>query len=80
MKPDIVVFNALITACGQSGAVDRAFDVLAEMIAETRPIDPDHITVGALIKACAKAGQVCTSYFFIVSCGHLYNLRVIQLL
>lgn len=58
MKPDRVVFNALITACGQSGAVDRAFDVLAEMRAETQPIDPDHITVGALIKACANSGQV----------------------
>lgn len=58
MEPDRVVFNALITACGQSGAVDRAFDVLAEMKAETRPIDPDHVTVGALMKACASAGQV----------------------
>lgn len=62
MKPDRVVFNALITACGESGAVDRAFDVLAEMRAEVHPIDPDHVTVGALMKACAKAGQV--SRFF----------------
>lgn len=58
MKPDRVVFNALITACGQSGAVDRAFDVLAEMRAESIPVDPDHVTVGALIKACANAGQI----------------------
>lgn len=58
MKPDRVVFNALISACGQTGAVDRAFDVLAEMRAEAHPIDPDHVTVGALIKACANAGQV----------------------
>jgi pentatricopeptide repeat protein len=58
VKPDRVVFNALITACGQSGAVDRAFDVLAEMGAETQPIDPDNVTIGALIKACANAGQV----------------------
>lgn len=58
MKPDRVVFNALITACGQSGAVDRAFDVLGEMLAETQPIEPDHTTVGALIRACANAGQV----------------------
>lgn len=65
MKPDRVVFNALITACGQSGAVDRAFDVLAEMRAEAQPIDPDHVTVGALINACAKAGQVCKYY----TCG-----------
>lgn len=63
MKPDRVVFNALITACGQSGAVDRAFDVLAEMGAETQPIDPDHITVGALIRACANAGQVRLSFY-----------------
>lgn len=58
MQPDRVIFNALITACGQSGAVDRAFDVLAEMRAEAKPIDPDHVTVGALIKTCIQAGQV----------------------
>ena len=64
MKPDRVVFNALITACGQSGAVDRAFDVLAEMGAETQPIEPDHITIGALMKACANAGQVVVFFIF----------------
>lgn len=58
MKPDRVVFNALISACGQAGAVDRAFDVLAEMTTEPELIDPDHITVGALMKACANSGQV----------------------
>lgn len=69
MKPDRVVFNALITACGQSGAVDRAFDVLAEMIAdEAHPMDPDHVTVGALIMACANAGQVSMLYLLIFSC------------
>lgn len=65
MKPDRVVFNALITACGQSGAVDRAFDVLAEMRAEAQPIDPDHITIGALMKACASAGQVSLLLFLL---------------
>lgn len=60
-----MVFNALITACGQSGAVDRAFDVLAEMRAETHPIDPDHITIGALIKACSNAGQVWLASLFL---------------
>jgi len=67
VKPDRVVFNALITACGQSGAVERAFDVLAEMRAEAQPMDPDHVTVGALIRACMSAGQVsyllyCVTY------------------
>lgn len=70
MKPDRVVFNALITACGQSGAVDRAFDVLAEMNAEVHPVDPDHITIGALMKACANAGQVCISSIHILR--HFY--------
>lgn len=68
MKPDRVVFNALITACGQSGAVDRAFDVLAEMKAEMHPIDPDHVTIGALMKACVKAGQVCFTWFLFKHC------------
>lgn len=68
-----MVFNALITACGQSGAVDRAFDVLAEMRAEIHPIDPDHITVGALIKACSNAGQVGSAGFILREdfLGHL---------
>lgn len=57
MKPDRVVFNALIAACAQSGAVTRAFDVVAEMEAELQPIEPDHITIGTLMKACASAGQ-----------------------
>lgn len=67
MKPDRVIFNALITACGQSGAVDRAFDVLAEMRAEAQPIDPDHVTIGALIKTCTQAGRVSfsTKYLFL---------------
>ena len=66
MKPDRVVFNALITACAQAGAVDRAFDVLAEMSAETHPIDPDHITIGALMKACANANHVCVLFLFVL--------------
>lgn len=57
MKPDRVIFTSLINACGKSGAVDRAFDVLAEMLAENQPIEPDHATVGALIKTCIQAGQ-----------------------
>lgn len=63
MKPDRVVFNALISACGESGAVARAFDVLSEMTAESseskgcKPILPDHVTVGALMKTCIQAGQ-----------------------
>lgn len=76
MKPDRVVFNALITACGQSGAVERAFDVLAEMRSELQPIDPDHITIGALISACTGAGQV--RILFIVS--HLRYKVLVHLL
>jgi pentatricopeptide repeat protein len=58
VKADRVVFNALIAACAQSGAMARAFDVIGEMEAEIHPIEPDHVTVGTLMKACAKAGQV----------------------
>ncbi|KNA23508.1 hypothetical protein SOVF_024220, partial [Spinacia oleracea] len=36
----------VITACGQSGAVERAFDVLAEIGSEIQPISPDHFTIG----------------------------------
>ena len=55
MKPDLVIFNALITACGQSGAVVHAFDVLAEMTTETQPMDPDQVTIGALCLSVSSA-------------------------
>jgi pentatricopeptide repeat protein len=64
VRSDRVVFNALISACGESGAVARAFYVFSEMTAEsseskgTGPILPDHVTVGALMKTCIQAGQV----------------------
>lgn len=67
MQPDRVIFNALITACGESGAVHRAFDVLAEMMAEPKPIEPDHVTVGALIKTCIQGGQVSITVLKMVS-------------
>lgn len=76
MKPDRVVFNALITACGQSGAVDRAFDVLAEMMAESPPVDPDHITVGALMKACSMANQVSLIIYFRQSHFLAFNFEI----
>lgn len=79
MKPDRVVFNALITACGQSGAVERAFDVLAEMRSELQPIDPDHITIGALIKACTSADQVRILNCFIFSFKFSARLLVLLL-
>ncbi|PIA55520.1 hypothetical protein AQUCO_00700073v1 [Aquilegia coerulea] len=50
-------FGAYGILRSKSGAVDRAFDVLAEMKAEPTPVDPDHITVGALIKTCTQGGQ-----------------------
>ncbi|PNX78469.1 hypothetical protein L195_g034447, partial [Trifolium pratense] len=45
VKADRVVFNALIAACAQSGAMARAFDVIGEMEAEIQPIEPDHVTI-----------------------------------
>lgn len=74
MQPDRVVFNALITACGESGAVDRAFDVLAEMRAEPKPIDPDHVTVGALMKTCTQATQVDRAHE-VYKILHEYNIK-----
>jgi pentatricopeptide repeat protein len=58
VKPDRVIFNTLINACGRAGAVERAFDVLSDMKAEATPVKPDHVTYGALIAACARGGQV----------------------
>lgn len=58
LKPDHVIFNTLINACGRAGAIERAFDVLADMKGEPFHLIPDHVTIGALISACARAGQV----------------------
>ena len=58
VKPDRVIFNTLIHACGRAGAVQRAFDVLADMKAEATPVKPDHVTYGALISACARGREV----------------------
>ena len=58
MQPDRVFYYALISACGVYGAIDRAFDVLSEMLNEPKPILPDHVTVGALTKTCIQVGQV----------------------
>ncbi|CAK7350817.1 unnamed protein product [Dovyalis caffra] len=74
VKPDRVVFNGVIAACGQSGALYCAFGVSAEMMAEAQPIDPDHITVGALLKACANAGQVDRAQE-LYNMVHEYNIK-----
>jgi len=59
VKPDRVIFNTLINACGRAGALLRAFEVLADMRDEPNPVSLDHFTYGALIAACARAGEVC---------------------
>ena len=58
IRPDQVILNSLISACGRAGALERAFDVLHELSSEDIPVEPNHITIGALIKACSRAGQV----------------------
>ena len=62
IKPDQVILNSLISACGRSGALERAFDVLDELSSEDIPVEPNHVTIGALIKACSWAGQVKILY------------------
>lgn len=58
LKPDQVIFNSLITACGRAGALERAFDVLSEMVSEPSTVKPNHVTLAALMKACTLAGKV----------------------
>ena len=73
MKPDRVIFNTLINACGRAGAVQRAFDVLTDMKSEATPVKPDHVTYGALISACARGGEVA---FTLLSFNALHLWRV----
>lgn len=53
IQPDVVVWNALITASGRADQLQRAFSVLEEMI--SRGCRPNARTYACIIDACARA-------------------------
>eukprot|EP00966_Prymnesium_polylepis_P224329 5189167-Prymnesium_polylepis.1 len=56
VRPNSFTFNALIDACAKAAEVDRAFEVLGQMVLEG--ILPNTTTYTALIDACGKTQQL----------------------
>ncbi len=55
VRPDVAVWNALISVAARAEKLQRAFDVLDEMM--QRGDKPNGRTYTALIDACARAGE-----------------------
>ena len=55
IKPDVVSYNAAISACKKGGKWGKALALLEEMHGEG--IEPNVITYSAAISACEKGGQ-----------------------
>ncbi|MBW8831171.1 MAG: hypothetical protein JF606_17460 [Burkholderiales bacterium] len=62
VDPDVITYNALISACEKAGKVERALEIFEGMRAAG--IIPNVITYSALISACEKAGKVKTALKF----------------
>ena len=54
LKPNVITYNAAISACEKGGRADEALKLLAEM--KTAGLEPDVITYNAVISACEKGG------------------------
>jgi pentatricopeptide repeat protein len=59
VDPDVITYNALISACEKAGEVETALTTFNDMRAAG--IIPNLITYNALISACEKAGEVETA-------------------
>ena len=53
LEPDVIGYNAAISACEKGGRTDDALDLLAEM--KGRGLEPNVITYNAIIKVCFDA-------------------------
>lgn len=52
LLPDVITYNALITACNKDADPTRASELFGKML--SRGLRPTVITYSALINACAK--------------------------
>ena len=55
LRPTVVTFNIMISACGKSGRWKEALEVLELM--KEYSVEPNTITYNSLITACANGGQ-----------------------
>ena len=56
VRPNIITYNSLISACEKAGRLDQALAVFDKLLASG--LDPDVITYSALISACEKVGTL----------------------
>jgi pentatricopeptide repeat domain-containing protein 1 len=52
INPDVMTYNATISACEKGGQWEKALDLFREM--QDREIDPSVMTYNAAISACEK--------------------------
>eukprot|EP00177_Eucheuma_denticulatum_P002376 GFKZ01004260.1.p1 GENE.GFKZ01004260.1~~GFKZ01004260.1.p1 ORF type:complete len:656 (-),score=50.99 GFKZ01004260.1:383-2350(-) len=55
-EPNIITYNAIISACARNNEPDLAYQVFQEM--QENGLVPDKYTYGSLIDSCSKSGQV----------------------
>jgi pentatricopeptide repeat protein len=55
VEPDVITYNAAISACEKGGQWEKALQLLEEM--QAKGVEPDVITYSATISACEKGGQ-----------------------
>lgn len=55
-EPNIITYNAIISACARNNEPDLAYQVFEEM--QQKGLVPDKYTYGSLIDSCSKSGQV----------------------
>ena len=55
IQPNVISYNAAISACEKGGQHEKAVELLREM--EGRGIQPNVISYNAVISACEKGGQ-----------------------
>jgi pentatricopeptide repeat protein len=55
VKPSLVTFNTLISACGKAGKYSEALDLYERM--QQSGLDPDSFTICSLITAAGKVGR-----------------------
>jgi pentatricopeptide repeat protein len=55
IEPEVITYNAAMTACGKASQWERALELLSEM--RERGLEPDMITYSVAISACEKGSQ-----------------------
>merc|ERR1719356_2114107 len=60
LLPDVITYNALISACSQGGQLERALQLLN--LLQAQGLEPDVVTYNMLISLCFKRGKTPLGY------------------